>query len=77
MIDATGRARECPAGSTPDTHIEMFFGGRRPARPRPPGTTAAAFGGTTTLIDFCNRGARDAAAEALGAYHEKLSGARW
>ena len=71
-IDATGKI-VMPGAIDPHTHIEMFFGGTTTCDDFTSGTTAAAFGGTTTLIDFCIQAPGMTFAEALEAYHEKLT----
>ena len=42
-----------PGGIDPHTHLDMPFGGTVTADDFETGTMAAAFGGTTTIIDFC------------------------
>ncbi|MBP2239838.1 dihydropyrimidinase [Cytobacillus eiseniae] len=42
-----------PGGIDPHTHLEMPFGGTVTKDDFETGTIAAAFGGTTTVIDFC------------------------
>src|SRR5712675_1797674 len=51
IIDAKGRYI-LPGGIDVHTHLDMPFGGTRSADDFETGTRAAAFGGTTTLIDF-------------------------
>src|SRR3954469_23834147 len=51
-IDATGKY-VIPGAIDPHPHIEMFFGGTTTCDDFTSGTTSAAFGGTTSLIDFC------------------------
>ena len=57
VIDAKG-CYLFPGGIDPHTHLDMPFGGTITKDDFETGTIAAAFGGTTTVIDFCltNRG---------------------
>ena len=71
VIDAAGKI-VMPGAIDPHTHIEMFFGGTTTCDDFTSGTTAAAFGGTTMLIDFCVQTPGDTFAQALAKYHEKL-----
>ncbi|WP_053362876.1 dihydropyrimidinase [Bacillus sp. FJAT-27251] len=52
VIDAKG-AYLFPGGIDPHTHLDMPFGGSVTSDDFESGTIAAAFGGTTTVIDFC------------------------
>ena len=51
MLDASGKL-VLPGGIDVHTHLDMPFGGTTSADDFETGTRAAAFGGTTTLIDF-------------------------
>src|SRR5437868_1385428 len=51
IIDAAGKYL-LPGGIDVHTHLDMPFGGTTSADDFETGTRAAAFGGTTTLIDF-------------------------
>jgi dihydropyrimidinase len=50
-IDATGKY-VLPGGIDVHTHLDMPFGGTKSADDFESGTRAAAFGGTTTIVDF-------------------------
>ena len=55
VIDATG-CQVIPGGIDVHTHLDMPFGGTVSSDDFETGTIAAAFGGTTTLIDFAIQG---------------------
>ncbi len=73
VIDARGRL-VIPGGIDPHTHMELPFGGTHASDTFETGTRAAAFGGTTTIIDFAVQYKGQALAEALDAWHEKADG---
>src|SRR5438067_10287649 len=52
VVDATGKL-VFPGAVDPHTHLEMFFGGTYSCDDFTSGTVSAAFGGTTTIVDFC------------------------
>src|SRR5439155_6679858 len=51
VIDAAGKF-VLPGGIDVHTHLDMPFGGTRSADDFESGTIAAAFGGTTSIVDF-------------------------
>ena len=69
--DATGLL-VLPGGVDVHTHLDWDFGHARTADTFETGTRAAAFGGTTTLVDFCNQGEVSPLA-ALEDWHERAS----
>jgi len=66
LIDATGKL-VIPGGIDPHTHMDLPFGGTSSADDFETGTRAAAFGGTTTIIDFAVQYRGQALSEALAA----------
>ena len=73
VIDAMGRL-VIPGGIDPHTHMELPFGGTSASDTFETGTRAAAFGGTTTIIDFAVQYKGQALNEALDAWHAKAEG---
>jgi dihydropyrimidinase len=71
VIDARGKY-VLPGAIDPHTHIEMPFGGTVTCDDFTSGTVSAAFGGTTTLVDFCLQLPGQRFPEALAAWHEKI-----
>ncbi|KEO80954.1 dihydropyrimidinase [Tumebacillus flagellatus] len=72
-IDATG-LYVFPGGIDPHTHLDMPFGGTTTADDFETGTRAAAFGGTTSIIDFCLTSKGQSLREALNTWHGKADG---
>src|SRR5581483_3499344 len=58
------------------THLEMYFGGTVTCDDFTSGTTSAAFGGTTTHIDFCMQAPGTSFAQSLENYFEKIDRAK-
>src|SRR4051812_7423928 len=75
VIDATGKL-VFPGAIDPHTHLEMFFGGTVTCDDFTSGTTSAAFGGTTTHIDFCMQAPGTSFAQSLDNYFEKIDRAK-
>jgi CheY-like chemotaxis protein len=73
VIDATGKY-VLPGLVDPHTHLDMPFGGTTTIDDVESGQTAAAFGGTTTHVDFCIQGKGQTFADALAAWHAKAEG---
>src|SRR5512140_970148 len=63
-IDATGKY-VVPGGIDAHTHMELPFGGTFAKDTFETGSRAAAFGGTTTIIDFAVQGKGQALREGL------------
>jgi dihydropyrimidinase len=72
-IDATGKY-VLPGGIDAHTHLDMPFGGTVTADDFESGTLAAAFGGTTTIIDFAIQSRGQALRQGLDAWHAKAEG---
>lgn len=73
VIDATGRY-VIPGGVDAHTHMEMPFGGTEASDTFETGTRAAAFGGTTTIIDFAIQPRGGTLREGLDTWHQKADG---
>ena len=73
VIDAKGRY-VLPGGIDVHTHLDMPFGGTTSADDFETGTRAAAFGGTTTLIDFAIQYKGQALRQAFDTWMGKASG---
>jgi dihydropyrimidinase len=72
-IDASGKY-VIPGGIDVHTHMELPFGGTFASDTFETGTSAAAWGGTTTIIDFAVQTTGGNVIEALGAWHAKADG---
>ncbi|GAX88603.1 dihydropyrimidinase [Effusibacillus lacus] len=73
VIDAGG-CYLFPGGVDPHTHLDMPFGGTITADDFESGTRAAAFGGTTSIIDFCLTNKGQSLRDAISIWHEKARG---
>jgi dihydropyrimidinase len=73
VIDATGRY-VIPGGIDPHTHMELPFGGTFASDTFETGTRAAAWGGTTTIIDFAVQPQGTRVQDGLAAWHAKAAG---
>ena len=73
LIDAGGKY-VLPGGIDVHTHLDMPFGGTRSADDFETGTRAAAFGGTTTLIDFAIQYKGQSLRTAFDTWMQKASG---
>ena len=73
VIDATGKY-VLPGGIDGHTHMEMPFGGTFSADTFETGTTAAAWGGTTTIVDFAVQAKGSSLLSTLDKWHEKADG---
>ncbi|RAT94265.1 dihydropyrimidinase [Brevibacillus sp. Leaf182] len=72
-IDATGYY-VFPGGIDPHTHLDMPFGGTVTSDNFYTGTKAAAFGGTTSIIDFCLTNKGEPLHSSISTWHEKARG---
>jgi dihydropyrimidinase len=73
VIDAAGKY-VLPGGIDVHTHLEMPFGGTFSADTFETGTIAAAFGGTTTIVDFPVQAKGTSLLATLDKWHEKADG---
>jgi dihydropyrimidinase len=72
-VDAKGKY-VIPGGIDPHTHLDMPFGGTTSSDDFETGTLAAAFGGTTTLVDFAIQTKGESTLKGLDTWHAKAEG---
>jgi dihydropyrimidinase len=75
VIDARERY-VMPGAVDPHTHLDMPSGGTVTCDDFTSGTISAAFGGSTTLIDFCIQAHGQSLPDALDTWHQKLERAK-
>jgi dihydropyrimidinase len=73
VVDAAG-CYVIPGGVDVHTHMEMPFGGTTASDTFETGTAAAAWGGTTTIIDFAIQTPGEPVPECLERWHQKAAG---
>jgi dihydropyrimidinase len=73
VIDATGKY-VIPGGVDAHTHMELPFGGTAASDTFETGTRAAAWGGTTTIIDFAVQTYGQRVMDGLAEWHSKAQG---
>ncbi len=73
VLDATGKY-VVPGGVDGHTHMELPFGGTVASDDFESGTRAAAWGGTTTIVDFAVQTATEDVRESLDAWMAKADG---
>jgi dihydropyrimidinase len=72
-VDAGGKL-VIPGGIDVHTHMQLPFGGTFASDTFDTGTKAAAFGGTTTIIDFAVQRTGEVVQDGLAAWHAKADG---
>ena len=73
VIDATGKY-VIPGGIDAHTHMEMPFGGTTASDSFETGTRAAAWGGTTTIVDFIVQSHGLKVLDTVAVWHDKAGG---
>ena len=72
-IDASGKY-VLPGGIDAHTHLDMPFGGTMSSDDFETGTLAAAYGGTTAIVDFAIQAKGEALQKGLDTWHQKAEG---
>src|SRR5580704_15906753 len=73
LIDGTG-LYVIPGGVDAHTHMQMPFGGTQASDTFETGSRAAAWGGTTTIVDFAIQSVGKSLREGLDTWHAKAEG---
>ncbi|MGW6621569.1 dihydropyrimidinase [Nocardia sp. NPDC055002] len=73
VIDATGKY-VIPGGVDGHTHMQLPFGGTEASDTFETGTRAAAWGGTTTIVDFAVQKPGQRVQDTLAEWHDKAAG---
>ena len=73
VVDASGKL-VIPGGIDAHTHMEMPFGGTEASDTFETGTRAAAWGGTTTIIDFVVHRHGERLEDSLAQWHQRAGG---
>src|SRR5439155_16424902 len=73
VVEATGKY-VVPGGVDVHTHMELPFGGTFASDTFETGTRAAAYGGTTTIVDFAVQRTGERVQDGLAAWHAKADG---
>jgi dihydropyrimidinase len=73
VVDAAGKY-VIPGGVDGHTHMEMPFGGTQASDTFETGTRAAAWGGTTTIVDFVVQSHGQRVQDQVAVWHEKAAG---
>src|SRR5204863_6333530 len=73
VIDATGKY-VFPGGIDAHTHMDMPFGGTTSSDDFETGTLAAAYGGTTSIVDFAIQAKGEPLRKGLDTWHAKAEG---